>query len=364
MSPAAFACVSVGVAIAAATGGTAEASVNASPAKATCAATVNAAVATAEKPQKIVYPGAINMSKLKGKTVYFIPETLSNPVDVGVADGFKAAAKAAGVKAVVYPADATTSSFNSALAQAIGAHPAGILMYAIGPSYVTEELKKAKAAGIPVVAGGEPASSLVQGYTNFDYVTTGKQEADYGLKAEGCSGDIGIITANEFQNIENEAGAAQKQVKALCSSCKATITNIDITTMATQLGSETKNLILKDPNLKFLIAGFDAAAQYMVPAVQQAGSKVTVVGNTAVPANLEYVKKGEVQTGDFAFLPNAVEGWQELDQLARIVLKKPAATAWEKVPAQLITKSNYASASKFPAWSKYQSKFERIWGVG
>jgi ribose transport system substrate-binding protein len=324
---------------------------------------VTAAVNTAKQPQAITYPTSIDMKSMAGKTVYFIPETLSNPVDVGVENGFKAAAAAAGVKAVVYPANGTTASFNSALAQAIGAHPAGIFMYAIGPSYVSNELQQAKSAGIPVVAGGEPASDLVAGYTNFDYTAVGKAEADFALQNIHCKGNVGIITANEFQNIQTEANAAKAEVAAQCPSCKATITNIDITTMATQLGSQTKSLMLRDPNLKFFIAGFDAAAQYMVPAIKQSGKDVKLVGNTGVPANLAFVKDGDVQIGDFNFLPNEVEGWQGLDQSARLILKQPTAQEWQNVPAQLITQDNFATASTSPAWNGYQAKFTSLWGL-
>jgi ABC-type sugar transport system substrate-binding protein len=102
----------------------------------------------------------------------------------------------------------------------------------------------------------------------------------------------------------------------------------------------------------------------MVPAIKQSGKDVQLVGNTGVPANLAFVKNGDVQIGDFNFLPNPVEGWQGVDQLSRIILKQPAATVWQNVPAQLITQDNFATASTSPAWTGYQSKFTSIWGLG
>jgi ribose transport system substrate-binding protein len=331
---------------------------------AACTQAANAAVAKSEQPQQINYPPAINVKPLAGKTVWMIPDSLSNPLDVQVVDGFKAAAAVVGLKAKVYDGGGTVSGYNEALAQALGAHPAGIIIHAIDPSHVTTELAKARAAGIPVVAGADPASPDVAGYTNTDYQAAGTWEGDYALAKTNCNLDTAIITANIFANIATEATAAQTEIHRLCPSCKVQVVNIDPTTMATALGTQTRSLMTADPHLNFFIAGFDAAAQFMVPAINQAHSKVTLVSNTGNPTNLIYVKDGDVQTGDFSFYPNPAEGWFDLDQLLRAMLHQPAAPAWEQLIPQLIDQSDFASASTSPGWADYQSKFRAIWRTG
>src|ERR1700722_3026154 len=261
-----------------------------------CVTEAKAAVSQAEKPQPVNYPGAIDIKALSGKTVWIVPDTLSNPLDVQVVTGFKAAAKAAGVTVKVYDGQGTVRGYNTALDQAVGAHPAGIVIHSIDASHVPTELAKAKAAGIPVVSDGEPDSPAVEGYVNQDFPTAGKEAADFALAQTNCHLNGVVITANIFGDQIENTTAIEQEIRRLCPQCKLKVVNIDVTTIATSLGVETRSLLTADPDLNYMLVGVDPFAQFVVPAISQAHSSVKVVSSTGNPVNLQYIKNGHVQT--------------------------------------------------------------------
>lgn len=328
-----------------------------------CMKTANAAVAAASSPTAVAFPPAIPMKQLTGKTVWMVADDLTDPIDVAAANGFKAAAKAAGLKAKVFDGGGTVSGWNQGMAEAIAAHPAGIVEHSITPTDIGGELQKAKAAGIPVVGGQIPNGPGLSGFTDTNYPAEGVVMADFALSKTKCQLSTAWMTATEFGGMNEQGIAGVAEIHKLCPWCSIDLQNIDITTVATALGPQITTIINAHPKLNFVVVCADAFALYAIPSVKAAKRSVGLVSSSGNAANLADVASGQGEIGDFIQYPPASEGWYDLDQLARVMLNKPAAQVWEDLPSSLVTKANFATASKFSAWSNYQAEFEKTWGA-
>jgi ribose transport system substrate-binding protein len=323
----------------------------------------------ARKPIALNVPkDPVNMKANAGKTVWFISVTQAIPFVAAISDGFKAAAAAAGMKAVVYDAKGTVTGFNAGVNQAIAQHADGIALQGINPELVSGAMQKAKAAGIPVVDSfnGSPSQALSPGLINHvtaDFQSSGKKLADYILADSKCTANTVIFTTSIFTIHADMTNGATNEIKRLCPTCKVTSEVVDLNTMATGLGPQTETVIRRDPTVSYMLAVFDGQVVFMLPAIQSSGKNVKVVSHDGVDANLDYVRKGQVQIADGAFPPNQYMGWAEVDALGRGLAKLPPVD--ETIPDQLFDKSSLpaTSAEMFPAYADFAGAFKKIWGV-
>src|ERR1700722_11312820 len=77
-----------------------------------CLTQAKSLVAKAEGPFQQQYPAPFNASTVKGKTFWVISFSQALPSVVGYADGFVAAAKSVGAKAVVFDGQGNPALFN------------------------------------------------------------------------------------------------------------------------------------------------------------------------------------------------------------------------------------------------------------
>jgi ribose transport system substrate-binding protein len=94
---------------------------------------------------------SIDVSKLKGKTIYSIPiDSKAEFYSVGET-AMKAVAAKAGVNYVTFPSDGSQTSFQTGIQQAINAKAGAILLNGPLASTLGPQIDAAKAAGIPVI---------------------------------------------------------------------------------------------------------------------------------------------------------------------------------------------------------------------
>lgn len=323
----------------------------------------------ARKPIALNVPkDPVNMKAAAGKTVWFISVTQAIPFVAAISDGFKAAATAAGMKAVVFDAKGTVTGFNAGLTQAVAQHADGIALQGINPALVSGALQTAKDAGIPVVDSfnGSPSQALAPGLINHvtaDFQSSGKKLGDYILADSKCTANTVIFTTSIFTIHADMTDGATNEIKRLCSGCKVTSEVVDLNTMATGLGPQTETVIRRDPTVTYMLAVFDGQVVFMLPAIESSGKKVKVVSHDGVDANLDYIRQGKVQIADGAFPPNEYMGWAEVDALGRGITHQPPVD--ETIPDQLFDKSTLpsTSAAMFPAYVDFAGAFKKIWGV-
>jgi ABC-type sugar transport system substrate-binding protein len=338
---------------------------SASSSTAACTTAATKAAATAANPASAVVPYApVDLSKYKGKSVFFVADSLSVALDVQTAASFKAAATAAGLVPHVLGGDGTPAGDVQVMQEAIAQKPVGIVVHAIDADGIQSELKTAAADHIAVI--GDQVPGFAQGYVNQDYSQMGKALADEALAVTSCKTDILLFTISSFANLRLYQAAAQAEVSKLCgSACKVTVAQVDLTSIEQSVSSQTRSAIITDSNLKAIISCCDSFSSFMVSAVQAAGksSQVKVVTFQGLSALLDDVKNGDVAVADGSGPPPAVEGWIDLDQLGHAIAAQPPVTQYETEGSVLATKENVAQLSPLFGYNGYQSKFLSAWSI-
>jgi ABC-type sugar transport system substrate-binding protein len=332
-----------------------------------CLKTVGNFLSQYEQPAKLTMPPVIPAAKvdaLKGKAVWFVADSMSNSLDVGVYQGFSAAAKAAGMIPKVYDTGGTVSGYNQGVLEAVGQHAAGIVLGEWDATDAGGAVQQAGQKNIPVVGSFEPNFNVpgYSGYMNENEPLTGQLLAAPMLMGSNCHPDAFIITANVFTNVLHQTNSEVAYIHQFCASCTVKVENIDVASIASTAGSMTSSALTADPKINYMSGAFDAIDIYMIPSIQAAHSKALVVGSTGGPANLKIVAEGGTQIADVMAAPDPVDGWMDFDQLLRVMTGVPQAPEWHSIPLQVVTKSNQAELLKYPDFANYQCKFEQDWG--
>jgi ribose transport system substrate-binding protein len=311
-----------------------------------------------------------DMKKNSGKTIWFVADSLSNPLDVQVLNGVKAAAKAAGMSVKAYDGQSTVGQWSQGIEEAVAQHAAGIITHAIDPAVVTTAMKQAKAAGIPVVTSlleqpGQALPSTVAGAVTQPLAIDAAHMADYVMSESGCKAHAIVITATVFPALVEMDTAIQAQFKQYCpTTCSVKIQNIDPATVATSLEPLTETLSIKNPNVNWFISDADALGEFVAEGLEAAHSSAKLIGQSGLSANLSMVRSGKGQEADISFPDLGYIGWLDVDTLGRAMQHLP--TPEVSYRDQLFTTANIpaASAPLFPGMAGYQQKFETLWGLG
>ncbi|MHA7210150.1 sugar-binding protein [Arthrobacter sp. MDT1-65] len=128
-------------------------------------------------------------------TFVFLPKSLNNPYWVDAREGMEAKAEELGVEAQFLGPDADDAAAQVAIFDSILAtNPAGIAISPNDPASVRDNIAKATAAGIPVIAWDGPVpDSDVLGYIGTDNVAAGEQAGEALAKAIGEKGKVAVV---------------------------------------------------------------------------------------------------------------------------------------------------------------------------
>jgi ribose transport system substrate-binding protein len=311
--------------------------------------------------------GPLKAEELKGKTIWVIDET-NVPLFNDIEEGIQAGASALGMNVKIIGGKGSNSIKNQGVAQAVAQKAAGIILLSVVSDSVSGPLADAEKAGIPVIdtftgSAQDPLKNGVLAHVTADFAKSGAVMADWMLADSGCDLNAGIYGGIVHPVHKLLIDSSQAEIKRLCPDCSSEAHNVDFATMATSLPRRVQNDLRRNPDLNYLFPVFDGAASLTAPAVQQAGSDVTIVSHDGVDANLDQVRQGGPQLADMAFPPPQWIGWAATDQIARAMTGEPLAE-WE-VPVRLIDETNIGddNAALFGAFNGYEEEFQKQWGV-
>lgn len=227
---------------------------------------------------------------------FWIAANTSAPFYVQGLQGWKAAAQALGVKETF--TGPTTEDVQQQIADvntAIAQHAAGILMYPIDYNAIGPVLKKAVAAGIPVVLGNGDSvdPSIRTAFVGTSNTGFGATAADILGKLLNGHGSVGIVTQQALNH--------QQRVQGFTQELKSKYPGITIAGKALEDGSDTKeeaaatDLLQAHPDLTAMWTT-DSGSGTVAKAIKLAGKagKLTVVGSDRDAAELAAINSGEV----------------------------------------------------------------------
>jgi ribose transport system substrate-binding protein len=332
--------------------------------KATTAANAARAV-----PPLVMPTGTFDMKSNAGKSVWLIDE-LPIPELVDIANGWAAAAKAAGLQAHIDNTTGTVSSWSAGVSQAISAGAAGIVLLGVPWQVVTGPLATAAAKKIPVVQfsdgdQNDATPSTIYSHITSDFNLGGEYMADWVLANSNCQAHVAYLSAGTgagSSGLEVDSGFAN-QLHALCTSCTLAKSDVDIASLATQLPGATQSLLRRYPDTNYVVSTFDSLVTFIQPSVAQAGSSAKIVAHDGAAANLQTISQGGAQAADVALPPPGYQGWLLMDSLGRGMLGLPATN--EVIVQRLIDKTNVSTSinALFPDYANYQQDFEKLWGL-
>ncbi|MGH3266159.1 MAG: sugar ABC transporter substrate-binding protein, partial [Trebonia sp.] len=229
-------------------------------------------VDAAEAPITVqTQPQPIDMSKLKGKLVYFV--SLPSGYSLRLWNGFAAAAHVAGLNPV-FGAGSTPEQWNASIQQAVARHAAGIMIMAVTPSLVASSVAQAKAAGIPVVSQNTiPPAATGMDATVLVSSTLANAPVAYAATQTGCKLNALLAYDPSFVGFLSIAAAASAEVHRLCpTTCTTQNLSVSVATMVTDAGPSLQSTLQRDPSINAVIPLFDSLALVMQPALAQSGS--------------------------------------------------------------------------------------------
>ena len=314
------------------------------------------------------------VSKLKGKTVYYVPVIQDAPTFTVAADAMKQALAAAGLKLQVCNGQAQPTAVAACVQLATTAGAAGIVLDAIPYGMAYSALNAAAAKGIPILIADQvpdPAST-----PNTDKVSylPGAQDmasqiawwtiADSGGKANG-------IIAEEIDNPSSIAAVTDSLAiyKQNCPACVMTVKKISATTTNLEASAASADL-LADPSATYFYTEFEDSLQPTVQGIQQSGrSGISLSVAAGTVGGLGLLKTGSLVKA-VVVADEVYEGWALTDEILRMATK--AAPVNETIPTRLFTKDNIGSiqvttaAQASGAWfgdNSFESQFAKLWGV-
>ncbi len=224
-------------------------------------------------------------------TYVFLPKSLNNPYWVDARKGMEDAAAKLGITAKFLgpntdDAAAQVAIFDSILAT----QPAGIAISPNDPASVLDDIAKATAAGIPVIAWDGPVpNSDVLGYIGTDNVAAGVQAGEALAKSVGNKGKVAVVIGSLSAVNLNQRLEGVKKALAKYPDIKIVATEVSNESVATaQTDSET--ILQANPDL----AGF----------IGIGGSDLPGIAGALKSAN----KCGTVKAVGFDVVPQGVEG--------------------------------------------------------
>ena len=316
------------------------------------------------------------VSKLKGRTVFYIPLLQDVPTFAVAAQTMKAALTRAGLKLQVCDGQAQPTAVAACVQQAVGAGAAGIVLDAIPYGMAYSALNAAVAKGVPVLVADQvpqPAST-----PNTDHVSylPGAQDqasqiawwtiADSNGKANG-------IIAEEIDNPSSIAAVTDSLAiyKKYCPACVITVKQISASTTALEAAAASSNL-QTHPNATYYYTEFEDSLQPTIQGIQQDGkaSAISLSVGAGTVNGLGLLKSGSLVKA-VVVVDEAYEGWALTDQILRMATG--IAPVEETIPTRLFTKQNIGTIQVTTAdqasgvWfgdTSFENDFAKLWGVG
>lgn len=321
----------------------------------------------------------VDVSRLKGKRVFIIPE-VPNPYNENIQNTYKQIFNAVGVKWTYYANQGLTSQWIAGMDEALAQRPDLIILSAApDPRVLQPQLRAAKAAGIPVEVTSfydrstpPPPACLacaagVTALVTVPFNAGGAAEADWIINDSHGHAHVLIVLAPDVIPSPGILSAMQREYRTYCPGCTYKIINVPISQWNASLQSQVQSALLADSSINYVDAEGDGMCTGAVPAVQAVGKtgSVKVVSFNGSPFALNDIRTGSIMAMD-ASQNTRWLGFADVDQAFRLLAGMSPVN--ETTPFRLMDKSNVTQAG-VPATNylgygnAYAVGFWHLWGL-
>lgn len=309
-----------------------------------------------------------------GKELLLVSCGQSIPTCAAAMAGAGDAARTMGWSTQVFDTQADPSQAAAGIRQAIVSKADGVFVYFTDCRFMSQALREAAEAGIPVVAAesldcdyrssGEPLFAATVRYEEGSYAewisAYGKAQAEYLIAAEGGEAKTVMYVEEGLFGAEIQQAAIAKTLGE-CSGCSIYEVPYTIGDLTTGLQQKTEQALLQNPDANAAVVDYDAVLLAGVSTgVQTANREITVMAAEGNEATLDLVRKGTVAAG--IGIPVEWEGYAGVDALNRIFHGDPVVTSG--IGLQI-----YDAENNLPASGTYQppidfrAAYEKAWGL-
>jgi ribose transport system substrate-binding protein len=317
------------------------------------------------------------LSKLKGRTVFYIPLTEYIPGFAITAAEMKAALAEVGVKFQECNGDANPTAISACVTQAEGADAAGIILDSIPQEMVPNAISSAEGKNIPVIIADQYAPS---GTTNTDklsyvegVVNQPSQIAWWIIDSTAGKANFIIGQEDDSQSSEQYVQNSLAIYKQYCPDCTYSVKAITASMTSQEETSSVTSNLQADPTATLYYTEFEDSLQNTIAGIQAAGktSSVGVAVAGGSTDGLGLLKSGADNVKAVVVVDQAFAGWALSDEILR--MGAGSAPVTETFPSRLFTSENIgtiqvtAAAEDDGAWfgdDSYQAEFEKLWGLG
>lgn len=309
---------------------------------------------------------SFDMASNEGKTIWFISPSQAVPYTAAVSEGAKEAAEAAGMRLVVFDGKGRVTEWNKGIQQAVAQKADGIILQAIDPRLVSGAIARAESAGIPIVDSdnGDPDAELTDGvdaHVTVDYTGIGKRWAQYIVSQTGGEPTkVAVFYDPAFQADQNKIDGLTAELERLCPDCELIVERFSVATFAQDLPGRVQNVLRREPDVGWLVAGFGAQVRYIIQGMRQGDADdVRLIAVSAEPENLELIADGEMLEADIG-VPTDWLGWAQVDELGRLMAG--ADPAGQRIPVRLFDAANLEQAGEqLYGASDFRTEFRSGW---
>ncbi|MGW3009967.1 substrate-binding domain-containing protein [Streptomyces sp. NPDC001219] len=304
------------------------------------------------------------------KTVVYIAQTLTNPGVAGVAQGVQEAAKIVGWRARTLNGQGTPDGLRAAFKQALRLKPDGIVISGFDPATTAAEVKKARAANIPLIGWhAAPSPGPSKDPELFSNITSrvedvAKISADWIIARSNGHAGVVLFTDATVPFAKHKSDLIKKEL-ATCSGTKLlSYTNMPIPQVNKRSIKQVRSLMSRFGSRWTHSAAInDLYFQHAAPALRAAGkdgagAPFNIGAGDGDPSAFQRVNGKEFQAATVPE-PLSEQGWQIVDEFNRAFSDAP--DSGYVAPVHIATSANSGGALSWDS-EGYRQAYRKIWG--
>ncbi len=307
------------------------------------------------------------------KKMFVIPLTNANPFNAAISQGFVDAAEVVGFELRDWETQMDPAGWIQGVNTAVAEKFDLIDMQGgLPPEFMVPQITEARAAGLKVTATHnydattQSIPDFLDSAANTDYVTVGKIIAAWAIaKTEGKVNAL-VLGPDEITPTAPLRDAIMGYLKDNCPDCQSKYINVPVNDWATKTQPAVQNALLADPSINYVLPVYDSLSQFIVPAIQIAGSSAKIVSYNGTPFVLDMMRDGDIVEMNVGESLGWV-GMAGTDANMRLLCGLEPVTKLN-TPAYIFTDENVATAGNPATFNDgygdvHIEGFKALWGI-